>query len=188
VQCVEYNVRFLNPHMPQVLPWIGGAPFAMEAALSSARTGRKPNFWQSVFGGRNEVKYTVATLSQLYSQLSKVTAVTERNRDMVVESLRTVAELLIWGDKHDPAFFEFFLEQNVLATFWRLLASPSSCAQVQMQLLQALAILIQNLTLSSSVFYILSNNHINELITHPFAFDQHEELLAHYVSLLKAKP
>ena len=161
----------------------------MEAALSSARTGRKPNFWQSVFGGsgRNEVKYTVATLSQLYSQLSKVSTVTARNRDMVVESLRTVAELLIWGDKHDPAFFEFFLEQNMLATFWRLLASPSPCAQVQMQLLQALAILIQNLTLSSSVFYILSNNHINELITHPFAFDQHEELLAHYVSLLKAR-
>ena len=102
----------------------------METTLSSARTGRKPNFWQSVFGGRNEVKYTVATLSQLYAQLSKVTTVTERNRDMVVESLRTVAELLIWGDKHDPAFFEFFLEQNVLATFWRLLASPSPCAQV----------------------------------------------------------
>ena len=107
-------------------------PVDMEAALSSARTGRKPNFWQSVFGGsgRNEVKYTVATLSQLYSQLSKVSAVTARNRDMVVESLRTVAELLIWGDKHDPAFFEFFLEQNMLATFWRLLASPSPCAQV----------------------------------------------------------
>ena len=104
----------------------------MEAALSSARTGRKPNFWQSVFGGsgRNEVKYTVATLSQLYSQLSKVSTVTARNRDMVVESLRTVAELLIWGDKHDPAFFEFFLEQNMLATFWRLLASPSPCAKM----------------------------------------------------------
>ena len=173
-------------------PWVhplSRPSSTMEAALSSARTGRKPNFWQSVFGGsgRNEVKYTVATLSQLYSQLSKVSAVTARNRDMVVESLRTVAELLIWGDKHDPAFFEFFLEQNMLATFWRLLASPSPCAQVQMQLLQALAILIQNLTLSSSVFYILSNNHINELITHPFAFDQHEELLAHYVSLLKAR-
>ena len=157
------------------------------AALSSAKTGRKPTLWQNLFGQKNEVKYTLATLSQLYTQLSKVTTVHERNKDQVVESLRTIAELIIWGDKHDPSFFEFFLEKNVLATFWRLLAEPSSPVQVQMQLLQALAILIQNLTLSSSVFYILSNNHINELITHPFAFDQHGELLAHYVSLLKAR-
>ena len=37
-------------------------------------------------------------------------------------------------------------------------------------------ILIQNLEDSSSVFYILSNNHINELITHPFDFERHEEV------------
>ena len=147
------------------------------STLSSAKTGRKPNFWQSVFGGAtSSVKYTVANLSSLYLQLSKVTVVNERNRDMVVESLRTITELLVWGDKHDPTFFEFFLEKNVLATFWRLLAQPSSCVQVQMQLLQALAILIQNLEDSSSVFYILSNNHINELITHPFDFERHEEV------------
>ena len=156
------------------------------AALSSSKTGRKPSLWQNLFGQKNEVKYTLATLSQLYTQLSKVTVVTERNKDMVVESLRTIAELIIWGDKHDPSFFEFFLEKNVLATFWRLLAQPSSSVQVQMQLLQALSILIQNIEAGPSVFYILSNNHINELITHPFDFDRHEELLAHYVSLLKA--
>ena len=40
--------------------------------------------------------------------------VTEQNRDTLVETLRSIAELMIWGDQHDPKFFEFFLES---ATF-----------------------------------------------------------------------
>jgi hypothetical protein len=48
------------------------------STLSSAKTGRKPNFWQSVFGGAtSSVKYTVANLSSLYLQLSKVTVVND---------------------------------------------------------------------------------------------------------------
>ena len=46
-----------------------------------------------------ENKYTVATLSSLHQQLSRVNVVTDRNKAMVVESLRTIAELIIWGDK-----------------------------------------------------------------------------------------
>ena len=54
-----------------------------------------------------------------------------------------------------------------------------------MQLLQTLSILIQNIDAGPSVFYLLSNDHINELIRHRFDF-AHEEILAQYVSLLKA--
>ena len=56
---------------------------------------------------------------------------------------------------------------------------------VKVQLLQTLSILIQNIDAGPSVFYLLSNDHINELIRHRFDF-AHEEILAQYVSLLKA--
>jgi len=34
------------------------------------------------------------------------------------------------------------------------------------------------------IFYMLSNNHINDLIVHPFNF-ANEEILSHYISFLK---
>lgn len=162
------------------------------------------------FGQGGGGKYSMSSLSQLCSQLSKTSLVTERNRDAVVEQLRLLTELLVWGDRHEPAFFEFFLEKRVLSTFWRILAQQRSPVAVkvpsphsphsphtlplhpsaplpprtQVQLLQTLAMLLGNIAAGPSVFFILSNNHINELITHPFDLS-HEELLTHYVSLLK---
>lgn len=39
----------------------------------------------------------------------------EQNKtEAVVEDVRQLTELLIWGDKHDPAFFDYFLERNIL--------------------------------------------------------------------------
>ena len=37
--------------------------------------------------------------------------VTEVNRSWIVESLRAIAEIVIWGDQNDPAVFEFFMEK-----------------------------------------------------------------------------
>ncbi|KAL1523906.1 hypothetical protein AB1Y20_018825 [Prymnesium parvum] len=129
--------------------------------------------------------YSIGALSTLCTNLAKTSLVTEKNRDVVVEQLRQLTEQLVWGDRNDPAFFEYFLEKNVLSIFWRFLAQQRSPIAVKVQLLQTLSILLQNIEAGPSVFFILSNNHINELITHPFDFT-HEELLTHYVSLLKA--
>ena len=140
-----------------------------------------PSFFQSLFGGAGaapspDKKYTVANLAALHSSLARTVAVNEKNKDATVEAIRAIAELIIWGDKHDPAIFEFFLEKHVLATFWRILAQEKTPISVKQQLLQTLSILIQNIEAGPSVYFILSNNHINELITHPFDFERHEEV------------
>jgi protein CLEC16A len=44
---------------------------------------------------------------------------------------------------------------------------------------------VQNLTDETTVYTLLSNNHINELIVHRFDFHD-EELMAYYISFLKA--
>jgi protein CLEC16A len=52
------------------------------------------------------------------------------------------------------------------------------------QVIQTLGILVGNTKSTQLIFYLLSNNHINDLIVHPFDF-HHEELLSHYISFLK---
>lgn len=48
-----------------------------------------------------------------------------------METLRSIAELMIWGDQHEPKFFEFFLEKQLLAQFHRILSFHSSDVQQQ---------------------------------------------------------
>jgi protein CLEC16A len=140
-------------------------------------------FWQSLLA---PPKFSLANMSALHQQLQRTSVVSERNRATVVDALRTTAELVLWGDQNDPALFEFFLEKNILGIFWRLLEQWDTPSSVKVQILQTLSILISNIEAGPSIYYILSNDHINQLIRHPFDFSN-EELLAHYVSLLKAR-
>ena len=72
----------------------------------------------------------------------------------------------------------------MLAVFTSMLNGRSG-AEVKRQIIQTVSILVQNVSNDTYLYYLLSNNHINELIVHPFDLSN-EELLAHYVSLLKA--
>ncbi|KAH7731494.1 hypothetical protein AAVH_00392 [Aphelenchoides avenae] len=55
---------------------------------------------------------------------------------------------------------------------------------INVQLLQTLNILFENIRHETSLYFLLSNNHVNSIITHPFDFDN-EEILAYYVYFLK---
>ena len=52
------------------------------------------------------------------------------------------------------------------------------------QLLQTLNILFENIKNETSLYYLLSNNHVNSIIVHKFDFDD-EEVMAYYISFLK---
>ena len=56
---------------------------------------------------------------------------------------------------------------------------------VQVQIIQSMSILIQNMTNETAVYYLLSNNHINDIIVYSFDFS-HEELRDWFASFLKA--
>ncbi|KAK6942034.1 CLEC16A/TT9, N-terminal [Dillenia turbinata] len=120
----------------------------------------------------------------LTEQLSKVQIVNEVNKDFVIEALRSIAELITYGDQHDPNFFEFFMEKQVMADFVRIL-KISKTLTISVQLLQTMSIMIQNLKNEHAIYYIFSNEHINYLITYTFDF-RNEELLSYYISFLRA--
>lgn len=104
---------------------------------------------------------------------------------------------VVYGDKHSQSLFDYFCEKNMLALFIQLVKQASSdrlretsgAAQLTIQVIQTLTILTQKIQNVNSFYYLMSNNHINALIAHPFDFAQgcgNEELLAYYVSFLKS--
>eukprot|EP00011_Vannellida_sp_DIVA3-517-6-12_P014194 CAMPEP_0114616830 /NCGR_PEP_ID=MMETSP0168-20121206/6887_1 /TAXON_ID=95228 ORGANISM="Vannella sp., Strain DIVA3 517/6/12" /NCGR_SAMPLE_ID=MMETSP0168 /ASSEMBLY_ACC=CAM_ASM_000044 /LENGTH=321 /DNA_ID=CAMNT_0001827953 /DNA_START=54 /DNA_END=1016 /DNA_ORIENTATION=+ len=110
-------------------------------------------------------------------------AVTAKTLPVVVETLRQLAELIVWGDQNDPRFFDVFLEKATLSHMLRGLGQRMP-VRLQIQLVQTLSILMENLKSEMALFYILSNNHINELISYRLDFSD-EDLMANYISFLK---
>ena len=52
------------------------------------------------------------------------------------------------------------------------------------QVLQTLSILIQNIRSQVAIFYLFSNNHVNDIVALRFDFDD-DEVLGYYINLLK---
>ncbi|KAH7572520.1 hypothetical protein JRO89_XS04G0268900 [Xanthoceras sorbifolium] len=138
--------------------------------------------WFSFWKSRD--RFSLEELRYLTEQLQKVQIVNEFNKDFVIEALRSIAELLTYGDQHDSSFFEFFMEKQVMVDFVRIL-KVSRTITVSLQLLQTMSIMIQNLKSEHAIYYMFSNEHINYLITYSFDF-RNEELLSYYISFLRA--
>ncbi|XP_008799469.2 protein TRANSPARENT TESTA 9-like isoform X2 [Phoenix dactylifera] len=138
--------------------------------------------WFSFWRSRN--RFSLEELRYLTDQLQKIQIVNEVNKDFVIEALRSIAELVTYGDQHDPSFFEFFMEEQIMSEFARILRI-SRPTKVAVQLLQTMSIMIQNLRNEHAIYYIFSNEHFNFLITYSFDF-QNEELLSYYISFLRA--
>lgn len=126
--------------------------------------------------------HSLEQLRYLHYVLTKNSTVNETNRGLLVETLRSIAEILIWGDQNDSRVFDFFLEKSMLLYFLKMMSQKSN--QICVQLLQTLSILFENIRNETSLYYLLSNNHVNSIIIHKFDFSD-EEVLAYYISFLK---
>uniref|UniRef100_F1KUF8 Uncharacterized protein n=1 Tax=Ascaris suum TaxID=6253 RepID=F1KUF8_ASCSU len=127
--------------------------------------------------------HSLEYLKYLHGVLMKNERVTEHNRTLLVEALRAIAEILIWGDQNDSSVFDFFLEKQMLSYFLSIMAQKCG-SYVCVQLLQTLNILFENIRHETSLYFLLSNNHVNSIITHKFNFNN-EEIMAYYISFLK---
>ncbi|XP_045575505.1 LOW QUALITY PROTEIN: protein CLEC16A-like [Salmo salar] len=136
-------------------------------------------------GGQGKTKniHSLDHLKYMYHVLTRNTTVTDSNRNLLVETIRSITEILIWGDQNDSSVFDFFLEKNMFAFFLNILRQKSG-RYVCVQLLQTLNILFENISHETSLYYLLSNNHVNSIIVHKFDFSD-EEIMAYYISFLK---
>ncbi|KAK7859086.1 protein transparent testa 9 [Quercus suber] len=139
--------------------------------------------WFSFWKSRD--RFSIDELRYLTEQLTKIQIVNEVNKDFVIEALRSIAELITYGDQNDSSFFEFFMEKQVMGQFVRIL-KISRTMIVSLQLLQTMSIMIQNLKSEHAIYYMFSNEYMNYLITYSFDF-RHEELLSYYISFLRLR-
>lgn len=149
------------------------------------------------FSSGRRLEFTLSNMRQLHAQLSRFASLPDAE---IVELLRVLSEFLIYSDQHrvsvelesQPqggedagAFFDYFGETNMLALLVELGASIPSVS-VQVQLLQTMSILVQNIATRTSLYYILSNNHVNRLLECPFEVDEDDDVRDWFVTLLKA--
>ena len=101
-------------------------------------------------------RFSIEYLRHLREVLIRNPVVTDANRDDVVETLRSIAEIMVWGDQHDPRFLDYFLENNILQHFNQILQQRSNRkGEVAIQVLQTLSMFIQvceGFVISASIY------------------------------------
>ena len=172
--------------------------------------------WSRLFGGAKGAGapvFSVASLVALHDTLLHARSQgAMASPQQIVESVRQIGEMLVYGDQRlrageldeqnsgplsvggngsgsggNERYLEVFCERRMLGTFVTLFrdAHVLNCwAGVAVQVLQTVSILLINAARSATLFFLLSNNHVNDLIESPFD-ETDEELLGYYISLLK---
>ncbi|CAF1014884.1 unnamed protein product [Adineta ricciae] len=127
--------------------------------------------------------HSLENLKYLYGVLNRNPTVSDANRDLLIETLRCISEIFIWGDQNDSSVFDLFLERGMLTYFLNYMRQKHG-RYICVQILQTLNILFENIRHETSLYYLLSNNHVNSIIVHKFDFTD-EEITAYYISFLK---
>eukprot|EP00210_Caulerpa_lentillifera_P005551 g5310.t1 len=112
--------------------------------------------------------------------------VTDRSVEKLVETLRRLTELLIGGDQYSPELFREFIKQDGFEHLLKLLERSSNRrGRIAIQVLQTLAMLVQNIKNKDSLSYILNAEAIGIVTRMELDFND-EELLSYFVSFIKS--
>ncbi|KAJ7971649.1 Protein CLEC16A [Quillaja saponaria] len=135
-------------------------------------------FWRSID------RFSLQHFKFVIEELQNIKVVDKQNRELVIDLLQSVVEIVTYGDRQDPLIFECFMEYQVLAEFVRML-KISRDSKIEGPLLQYLSIMIQNMDSEHSIYYCFSNDYINNIISHEYEFDG-GDLAPYFVSFLRA--
>lgn len=131
-------------------------------------------------------RFSLVELRRIYKQLVENKLVNEENQDLVIEILRVIAEMVVYGDNKSELLFDFFCEKSMLSLFLEIMNSDPVCpVPVHVQILQTLSILISCVKNDTSLYYLLSNNHINDILMFRHDFESDESLSAQFASFMK---
>ncbi|XP_011046874.1 PREDICTED: uncharacterized protein LOC105141380 isoform X2 [Populus euphratica] len=138
--------------------------------------------WRSLW--RSIDRFSLQYFKHVIHELQKIKVVDMHNRELVVDLLQSIVEIVTYGDRQDSQIFECFMEHQVLAEFVRVL-KISKNSRIEAPLLQYLSIMIQNMDSEYAIYYCLSNDYVNNIITHPYKFDG-GDLAQYYISFLRS--
>ncbi|KAJ5078311.1 hypothetical protein M0811_05099 [Anaeramoeba ignava] len=139
---------------------------------------------RAFFSSKPKNKFSLQRLEYLHKIIKNNKVYNRSNGKIIVETLREISELMIWGDQNNEKIIDWFFEKNIMAFFLSFLDQKTP-VEIKKQLLQTISIMFENIKTQSAIYYLLSNNHINSIIEHEFDFSD-DEVLAYYITLLKA--
>jgi protein CLEC16A len=181
------------------------------SARSSRRKSSSPKALKPDFS-YNGLQALLDELIAITGGAENPSQVVNTSPDYLVELIRLIAETLLWGEQNqsDSSMFDQFCERGIMKVFVNLLNSPgiittssglsiftstasaqsaqvSSNRQIKVQLLQTMSLLVLNIKRETSLYFLFSNNSINQLIQNNNNLDfSDEEILSYYVTFMKS--
>lgn len=110
----------------------------------------------------------------------------KKYKDDLKELIQLIIDYLIYGDKkQDQIYFDNFCELDFMQEFIK--ASKNKNIDILLQIIKSMSALILTITNQASLFYIFSNNFINNIITNDnICEESNEDFLSFYVNFLKS--
>ena len=84
-------------------------------------------------------RFSLKHLRKIHQQLVDNKNVHQGNEALVVEILRVLAEMVVYGDNNSELLFDFFCEKNMLSLFLEIMWTEMGCpcrVHVQVELLK----------------------------------------------------
>ena len=101
------------------------------------------------------------------------------------ELIQLIIDYLIYGDKKNTQlFFDNFCELDFMQEFIK--ASKSKTTDILLQIIKSMSALILTITNQAFLFYVFSNNFINNIITNDKIIESSEDFLSFYINFLKS--
>ena len=109
----------------------------------------------------------------------------KKYKDDLKELIQLIIDYLIYGDKKKAqVYFDNFCELDFMQEFIK--ASKSKTTDILLQIIKSLSALILTITNQAFLFYLFSNNFINNIITNDKIIELSEDFLSFYINFLKS--
>ena len=72
-------------------------------------------------------RFSLKHLRKIHQQLVDNKSVHQGNEALVVEILRVLAEMVVYGDNNSELLFDFFCEKNMLSLFLEIMWTEMGC-------------------------------------------------------------
>eukprot|EP00002_Diphylleia_rotans_P016626 TRINITY_DN3235_c0_g4_i1.p1 TRINITY_DN3235_c0_g4~~TRINITY_DN3235_c0_g4_i1.p1 ORF type:complete len:875 (-),score=150.30 TRINITY_DN3235_c0_g4_i1:76-2700(-) len=132
---------------------------------------------------RPKVRLSLENLQYLTNYLLRNMIVSDTNCALIVENIRTITDIIVWGDQNDQTVVDYFLEKAIMNIFIDILKlNPPK--PVKVQILHTTITLLEKVESEMCVYFLLSNNRANDVIQYKFDLND-EEILVLYTTLLR---
>ena len=130
---------------------------------------------------------TIENFNEMYNCLKILNSKAKQNKniDELKELIQLIIDYLIYGDKKkEQAYFDCFCELDFMKQF--IIASKNTNIEILLQIIKSMSALILTITNEASIFYIFSNNFINNIITNDDIQQSSEDFISFYINFLKS--